>query len=414
MSEYCENVCSESIKKLLDPEILKEINIAEGNVVSSGGKIYGKGFKGLAYDAQCIPKDTGTFCNEIERSTISIITLYGFLTSKKTINEQDKKNIESLLNSIKGNSDIILKKFYGKDSKNNFGNEIKAIEDLYSVYGEQLDTYTALTRLEMFSFKYIGFTVLINDETTYYVVNKKCGPTFDKRPQDLLEMIPNILDSFKILHKKGRFHCDIKPNNIIYDANDKNIQNNKKYKLIDWEKSMELTINSFSKGKPNPYGGVAYTSPICIWLHKKTQHNFFKIAIIKEMLEMGLSIGILRIFEYFNILDRCVVVPCNQIINKFLIESDKTKVDQALFDKYYKSFDLFSLGISILICVIGKKELTDQYMPFIETLINYTDPNFSLDIEQAIINWNDFIKKQTPQQNGGTNIQYMMKKYLHQ
>ena len=108
-----------------------------------------------------------------------------------------------------------------------------------------------------------------------------------------------------------------------------------------------------------------------------------KLAFLKEVLEMKINIKQERIFEYYAILERCVILPC-----KSLLLSPES--DEKLFTKYMNSFDLFALGISILICVINNQKLTVKYLPFIETLINYNHTHFSLTVEKAISNWYAF------------------------
>ena len=297
-----------------------------------GGKIYGEGYKGLVEDVRCIKGDINTLCNDIKK--YKIIEIY-------SINKSFKINTSEILDLIKDNTSIIVKKFkYIYINKNFFNNELEGFKQLIKIYGEKnINKYTAIKPL----FNYKGYNIYgLSSGYNYYTFNELCNKTIDKIKMDqnlFNKFIKDILKSIKILKKNKYIHYDIKPDNIMYCNN--------RFKLIDWELSKKNKYNNislFNSGTP------IFNHPILFYICGLPYFLCMKYINLRKKLSNDKSLNWINRLKNYKKYNKQTNENFKKIINLNLSRKQ-------LFKKYSKYFDSYAIALTI-IYIAEKNNLT--------------------------------------------------------
>jgi hypothetical protein len=345
----------------------------------SGGRRYGAGRKGTVYNLACT--DDKSSCHNIVANPGHKLIAYTF-DNKRFQVSQDK--IPNFIASLSAQTDLVAKRFADKAP---FINEIESFYNLKKIFGEQgVFTYTTYQYFNYDTNKIIGFEY----GKYYYIINEKCSYTvFSKVHQLTRPQIDELIkDVFEIMSKyvaKDYFHGDIKLDNVMYCG--------KRFKLIDYEfgrvfqtlKPKLLTRKA--RLFKHPYGSIFITHPMVQYLYYNKIPVFissgaglYTYVFLRH--QYGLTFG------QFNRLRRIIqaelISPVQQLINE-------TKLSKSqLFEKYKRSFDTSTFGISILILYITRN-LPKKYLEFAKTLINPLHPDFAHTPESALANFRRLI-----------------------
>ena len=287
-----------------------------------GGKRYGEGYFGVAYDA-CKLHDPDSFCSLAKFQTAEQVILYG-LDNEKTIT-----TMENFRKHTKGLKDYVVKVFKSNNkSKQSFLEEVASMRQIYKVLtAPDINTYTALPHRKSLIYEKMPYLALSTNNGMYATYARRCTTDLkDTTFTDAMvkQLIDDLLPAVEALRKRGFAHCDLKPENIMYSAGDK------RFKLIDWGLSRFLTTPS-ALYTPNEFGCplghyISGTHPL-LALGKFYQSNLFTLTTWSQS---DIFIDVLKHIAVQTIA---------------IVETRKT-VDE-LFSKYAGLFDKFSFGLVI-------------------------------------------------------------------
>jgi serine/threonine protein kinase len=174
---------------------------------------------------------------------------------------------------------------------------------------------------------------------------------------DIIRALPPILKGLCTLKKKGFAHCDIRPENIVYDSTKKVL------KLIDFGNMMK-----FEKIVNYPH-----------WFDYRYPYFPLEFRMYHYMLTMigdadSIKTSYMKNFKYLHSLDRRVyanrkdkimttmeLINPSSYIDSFVTTTMKSNMSDwknSFNTNYVKKLDIFALGISLLMVYIRNKELT--------------------------------------------------------
>jgi len=187
--------------------------------------------------------------------------------------------------------------------------------------------------------------------------------------------LTNILQGIKILQENNIYHCDIKPNNIVFD------EPTQKFKLIDFDSSI-IHINNISDDNLSNYHSnqltPLYSPPEFNFLkfHQKEINTIFRILGIKE-----LSFSDTHGEEYRE-----------EIRNKTISQEHLNKLNMM-----YKSFDIWSFGMTLYYIykyfesvLVLKHDINQKIKSIIKQFL-VADYKTRLDIDNALSIYSGFI-----------------------
>lgn len=350
-----------------------------------GGRRYGAGRKGTVYNLACT--DDKSSCHNIVANPGHKLIVYTFDNKRFQVL---KDEIPNFIASLSAQTSLVAKRFAQKGP---FLNEVKSFYNLKEIFGpEGVFTYTTYQYFTFDKSKIIGFEY----GKYYYIINEKCSYTvFDKVHQLSRPQVDELIqDVFEIMSKyvaKDYFHGDIKLDNVMYCGG--NSRHDKRFKLIDYEfgrvfKTLKpKLLTRKARLFKHPYGSIFITHPMVQYLYYNKIPIFISSgAGLYTYVFLRHHYGLT--FSQFNKLRRIIqdelISPVEQLINK-------TKLSKSqLFEKYKRSFDTSTFGISILILYITRN-LPKKYLDYAITLINPLHPDFALTPEAALKNFKQIV-----------------------
>lgn len=344
-----------------------------------GGRRYGAGKKGTVYNLACT--DDQSTCHNIVANPDHKLIIYTY-DNKRT--QVPKSDIPGFIASLAARTDLVAKRFADKGP---FLNEIKGIYNLKGIFGEKgLFTYTSYQYFDYDNLKIVGFEY----GKYFYIINEKCGYTvFSKLHQlsraDVDHLIADVLEIMSKYVAKDYFHGDVKLDNMMFCGN--------RFKMIDYEfgrvfKTLKPKLLT-RKGKlfKHPYGSMYITHPLQQYLYYNKIPIFISSSVglytyVYLRHRYGLSLG------QFNKLRSIIQAELIASVQELLNETKLSK--SQLFEKYKRSFDTSTFGISVLILYVTRN-LPEKYLEFAKTLINPLNPDFALTPEAALANFQRII-----------------------
>ena len=315
----------------------------------TGGRLFGEGVYGATYDFACKLDDNETFCNILTHKKIKSIDLHSFSKVLLLEKHEEIKAFIKFIHDLDRYVAKIFKSYMIGIDKRSFIEEIKNMETVYKIFGDQTEKQTTLTKLNYLNFNMIGAHIIFEDETsTFSTFTSKCNSDLQHtkiNPNRLNKLIVNGLETLESMQKKDFVHCDIKPDNIIY------CKKENKFKLIDWG------ISNFIKPNVRLSGNTPCGFPISFYIggmpaiiairliyysNWKRFPEFFKSAIFQDLYKM-----------------------IQKEFNEAIKLSKKT-----LLTKYGKKIDVFAFGMT-LAYLIHKNNLDwDKHREFVTSLIS--------------------------------------------
>jgi serine/threonine protein kinase len=344
-----------------------------------GGAFYGKGTRGRVMDLACV--DSQSFCHMLVSATtdrgLPEITVYSLKDKQRRLTDQESLQFISALSVADG---LLVKHFIRSASKAvaDFHNEFEGIRMLYNVFGTK-GAHEHTTAALFPNSDIVGFSV---DHRDYFVLNRKCGKTVAAttlKLHDVLKMIKDVLGTLDILVRHDFFHMDLKLDNILW------CPDTRRYTVIDWEhglKRSQLERMLVRDRDGNAYGSGLTASPIAIFLHNgKTQLPQYSSAIIMYAYKnffgkRFISLSDARKFMAF--VEERVQEPV-----KALLATDPSRT--SLFRKYYRNFDVYSLGICLALLVFTR-DLPAPFLELADSMVNVSHPRFAYTPADALAN----------------------------
>jgi serine/threonine protein kinase len=344
-----------------------------------GGRRYGAGRKGTVYNLACT--DDKSSCHDIVANPDHKLIIYTYDNKRIQLSKSD---IPGFIESLAAQTDLVAKRFADKGP---FLNEINGVHSLKEIFGpEGLFTYTTYQYFDYGKLKIIGFEY----GKYYYIINEKCSFTvFDKvhkltRPQ-IDELIQDVLEIMSKYVAKDYFHGDVKLDNMMFCG--------KRFKMIDYEfgrvfKTLKpKLLTRKARLFKHPYGSIFITHPMVQYLYYNKIPVFissgaglYTYVFLRHSYGLSLS--------QFNKLRRIIQEELISPVTKLFNETKLSK--SQLFEKYKRSFDISTFGISVLILYVTRN-LPQKYLEFAKTLINPLNPDFAETPEAALANFRRLI-----------------------
>jgi serine/threonine protein kinase len=339
---------------------------------SHGGAIYGKGAKGRVMDLACV--DSKSFCHTLvsamtDRTGLPEITVYSLKDKQRRLTNKESLQFLSALSAAEG---LLVKQFTRGTTKaaTNFANEFEGIQTLHSIFGDT--GVLQHTTIAFLGGDIVGFAL---GHTDYYVLNRKCGKDVGSLMASLTlheinKMLEQVLRTLDILVRHDFFHKDLKLDNILW------CPDTRRYTVIDWDhglKRSQLERMLVRDRDGDAYGSGLTASPIAIFLDTgKTQATKYAsslavYAYMNFIRKQSMSLTQARAFMAF--VEERVQKPVKALLS--------TKPSRAsLFRRYYRNFDVYSLGICLALLVFTR-DLPHDYLELADSMVNVSHPRFA-------------------------------------
>ena len=305
--------------------------------------LLGKGAAGNVYNAR-----SDTLYKTVQQDQIVSIQIY---TSKQseipTLN--DAASIRAFFAFLQKQPDIIVKTFkttYFSSIKGNFYEELEENRRVIDKYERHAKKYLTISPITGFrSLKMMGAALKLRNGTeTYMLFGYRCENNYDVKFDKLLV---DILESLVQIQKTQYLHNDIKLNNIVLCGS--------RYKLIDW-------------GKASGYGylrGANFigTNPIKWYLMGFPP----KMCISLMLIRMRINHPSLYHLPLFTNVYDTINTEFKMIISKpFSYEN--------LLKTYEPCFDVFMVGMMLLVAIHTHSLDEMHYLPIVLALVSLTRP----------------------------------------
>lgn len=321
----------------------------------NGGRVLGQGAKGLVMDVPYMESDSETLYEIMKDIPIESITLIG---SSRSLRLKKENEIKELVEYLKGSSGIVCKifknKIFGETPSESMENEIEGMTGMINIFKGELKKYTTVQYMEFYKFKFLGMVIKTAKKSIHITFNVGCAKrsdTMSMNETQLKQMIGDLLETLVRIQKYNIIHTDIKPDNIVYCENDK------RFKIIDWEMSSEVKYGD------RIHGSLAMSSPIAMYI------NGYSSSMIPTLVYAGTYMRQRKFLSspIFKHLYRHTMMEFPMAIKLY---SGKKE----LFEKYKNTIDLYGLGATIaLLCVLNGIEY-EKFAPFVEKSVSQINP----------------------------------------
>lgn len=238
-----------------------------------------------------------------------------------------------------------------------FDKEVNDIKELLIPAGNIMPKYYGY--IENLKIPMPNATCKKNGNPLQAIVMQKCVQTFDQVASlpNFVELIKDFISRLNMLHDAGYLHCDIKPDNIMYDGT--------KLVLIDWGFATKIdeAVKS-AKIDCSPY----YMCPL-LFLREGARMNSY-IQFISEL-------------TWYNELNKNYTYKGYKNFNEYLSAYDN-KYGDCFFNielkkKFYRSIDKYSLFVSLLSIKEKVPEVDTYIQQILDSMISFsqtTVPDF--------------------------------------
>jgi serine/threonine protein kinase len=294
--------------------------------------VLGKGAAGTVYNARSTALSA-------ELQAIESIELY--VTNR--VANVSLTEVRPFLTFLQTQSDIIVKTLTNKQS---FLDELQENRAVIECYGAQATKYLTIAPLKGFrSLQITGALVKrTNGSEIYLIFGYRCDNQFDVRIDQLLV---DLLESLVVLQKAKYLHNDIKLDNVVLCGN--------RYKFIDWGLS--------SPYLPFQIGNRFGTHPIKWYL--RGIPPVLCVRILKLRLRT-----MYPSFSYSSLYSEVY----NQIQREFKEVIQKPFSYEQLLATYASSFDIFMVGMMLLITIHTHTLDETRYLPVVKSLVSLKKP----------------------------------------
>lgn len=325
-----------------------------------GGAFIGEGAQGKAYDTGD-ENGTPSFYSLLSNGTIMKIILYTD-NAASPITELNSAHYESFKRFIKGQKNSITKTFKSggpKTPADKLAEEIAMNKKITELYGTEAANYTTIAPLDGYTtpdgktYNIFGASVSTASGVLEAVFGSKCDNNLKMSEcNDFIALAKDIVESISVLNGKNYLHNDIKLDNIVRCGG--------KYKLIDWGAAIPMDFDN------KTHGSLFTTSPIR-WFTLGYKKFIARQIIPYKMYfsKKGISSN-----PYYKEQVRRIVREFNKVID---VKPPPTP--QEIFEIYKNNFDIFMLGMTILIEVIKKNpDKLNEYKEIIEKFTSIENP----------------------------------------
>jgi hypothetical protein len=380
-------------------------------IETAGGAVMGQGKHGRTFDAGEVgagrrPADRATLYHELAGAAEQPWTLYvvaardrvgGRLSELACRTAAERARV---LRAVRGARGFVAKVFLGASNRSpreSFDMEIGpggVRTKVIGAYGDQATCRrftTVASGLPLPAWpgapELVGLRLDASD--TYYMLSRKCDTPLDRhpfeRPDELLEMARDVLESFARLHAGGVLHADVKLDNMVFCAAPED--KGKRFKLIDWGGSIEVgdlrrqyLASREPKNTASPMAwyawglGTRLTVKAFMLLHGRLYPRSFLTSL-----------------EYARF--------CASSLQSFTVAlervqartPDERATRAAILDEHARSFDLYNLGLALAHLATSTPAGTRdpgahaRVMRLARALTHYADPDFvGNDAERAL------------------------------
>ena len=245
-----------------------------------------------------------------------------------------------------------------------------------AAYGRRNGEMTTVAMLPLESYAVCGLTVPMPDgaPTYYFSFSQSCSRTGEhvefKYPANLDHFIKNILQSFAVLHRSKLLHADVKLDNLMYCAA------KRRFKLIDWGASLgfqEMRDVLSRMHRPKNMASPAFWA---VWGLDEPGGTLSRVVHIAMHAKFGKAVP--YSVDYAR--------TCLEAYDSFLrfVEGSRKEDLNALLksDAFLASYDLYNMGIMLLLLLQYSKALTTApvlhaaVLELVKRLIFYDHPQF--------------------------------------
>lgn len=241
---------------------------------------------------------------------------------------------------------------------------------------------------------FISFSIRkkgINLSRVDFILSETCTPVISKKPgtnkqtyltSNLPAFIKTLITDLHQLHKKGIYHLDIKPDNIVYC--------NGRYKFIDYGLATSIpTTLAYAKDKLKGYinkkfeefkGSQSYLNPLyrMMQIGFQQQKNIFSVDEINRLYSPVIQPGVQTFLNYYP--DYKTTTTGNRFnIIPFMDRKPKSdlKEEYDFVTHFYRRADWFGLAVTIdeLLTNVSrmKQSSKDKYTAGIQRLCNISN-----------------------------------------
>lgn len=288
-----------------------------------GGKIYGKGMKGVIMDPEDLYID--------EEESVLVYGVHG--KYKKKWASVVKDNIVcKVFKEHYGVLDWLMCRNRAPES---FRREITGMRRLIKIFGEDnIEKYTTVP---------VAVLGIVRDGS-YIVFTKICEAQVDDiklNADDMQKLIRQTLSCVAVLQNHNLVHCDLKPGNILKCGDD--------FKIIDWELMHKLDWKTSQQYS----GDVKFTSPFAYAL----QGVSVELCLERFVAHCDRKWRQSRLFRV-----------CLDIIARDLEKVGR--IDATVFKNHKYHFDMFSLGLTFAYLLFKNKIRHECYLKLIRGLVS--------------------------------------------
>jgi serine/threonine protein kinase len=305
--------------------------------------LLGKGAAGNVYNAR-----SETLYDTIGKDSISVIEFYTIEQSKSfTLN--NKADIDEFFAFLKTRPDIIVKIFKNSKMsslKENFNDELQQNREVIKKYGSHVNKYLTIAPITGFrSHKLLGAQLIRQNGTVIYIIfGHRCDNNFVVNIDKILR---DVLESLTQIQKTHYLHNDIKLNNMVLCGS--------RYKIIDWGKGCK-----FGQIRGGNFRG---TSPI----------KWYLLGIPPNVAIYLMKINTRLHYPIFYYLPLFINVY-NSIKTEFEMIISKPFSYEKLLKTYEPCFDVFMVGMMLLLAIHTHSLDETRYLPIVLALVSLTRP----------------------------------------